>query len=452
VDSTGDTSANDTSDEVAEDGGGDGAEDPAADQGGEVAEDVVEEPEPSVVFELLPAGMAAGLGHVEVLDETATCVIPAVPYCQTWSAPVGAQVRITAPDNEDALFVSWEGVDCEIRECTFVPTNGQQVLARFRHNHNYVFATETQRSAVTLGSVANADTICNNEAAGNDWEGDYVAFLSTVTQDARTRLSGYRGWLVVYSQQPFLDLVGALESGRTLAHFGGGGVNVLTASTGQGAYDAVNGSCSDYTSEVGSINVGNGGWTGGRAFNYNTIPCTAEARLLCFERRVDRALELPPVTDRVAFVTEGTFTPTAAGRDAADDLCQAEADAAELEGDFLAVLSTEDEGPFDRFETTPAWVRPDGVRVLNGNPSRVCSQNIGFEAPVNLNASGTTYYVGDEEYWWGASTSCAALLNESCSDWTSTEGTTRSAWAANYNPGIDDAACNVPRHLLCFEN
>ena len=80
---------------------------------------------------------------------------------------------------------------------------------------NIAFVTSTSVQISTLGGHLGADALCAQRAeAGGLPSNTYVAWLSTSTVDAKTRLAGARGW-VRPDGLPFAD---TLESPRGGSH------------------------------------------------------------------------------------------------------------------------------------------------------------------------------------------------------------------------------------------
>jgi hypothetical protein len=318
---------------------------------------------------------------------------------------------------------------------------------------NYVFVSSV---LVPLGPtiVDDADALCIQLAEDAGIPGRYVAWLSTETTSAVSRLEGARGWMrpdgrpVVdrpvdltqgnFFYPPLLDETGAeLRSGE-----------ILTGTEVDGAVS--NDACQSWTvfekddATVGRSGSTHVGWTDRGA----TVSCdVASARVYCFGVDLDAPLEPQPVEGRAAFVTGSTVNADdgVAGFDA---LCQLEGEAAGLEGTFLAVVATSMHSAVGRFDLDgPPWVNTNGVPLAPSAAAAAVA--VHFDAPPAFTASGQAV---DGSYWTGAQ-SPSGDATGSCSDWTTTSGQGRShptssteAWDFG-----SAASCTNLRRILCFQ-
>lgn len=133
----------------------------------------------------------------------------------------------------------------------------------------------------------------------------------------------------------------------------------------------------------------------------NWSGCNAAYRLYCFG--VDKTLPVTrkPVSGRIAFVTQGTWTP-AGGPTTADSLCQSEAVGASLNGTFKALIATSAGSAQSRFEPIAPdslpWVRPDGVAIAPTAAELFTSTFL--NTAINQSADGLGYY-GLSGVWGG---------------------------------------------------
>ena len=93
----------------------------------------------------------------------------------------------------------------------------------------------------------------------------------------------------------------------------------------------------------------------------------------------------PIAADRRVFRTDQTFTGNLGGLDGADQLCQSEADAAELGGTWRAWLADSTGSPASRFiHSAGKYVRLDGVRLANDWNDLIDGE---INAPIDLTAT-----------------------------------------------------------------
>ncbi len=325
-------------------------------------------------------------------------------------------------------------------------------------NANRAFVTSIGFPLATIGSVANANTLCAQRAAAGGLAGTYVAFLSSTTVDARDQLGSARGWVRV-DGKPIADTLDDLLNGRLIHpivvdEFGqqignGAAVNLVTTGTGMdGRYDPV-GSCTDFTSTAGIIRSGEFYRTSQAAFTSPiVVQCDGNSRLYCFG--VDRStpVALAPQTGRLVFVSSASF-PIGTGIGAADTECQNEANAAARSGTFRAFLATSTTTAASRFSASGAtWVRVDGLPIAP-TAARVLAGSI--EIPVRLQLDGTPYA---DLVYFGASTTTSAPTIGHCTDWTSTAdsytyGLADHAYVGAYNAGA--RTCSIPARTYCLE-
>ena len=185
------------------------------------------------------------------------------------------------------------------------------------------------------------------------------------------------------------------------------------------------------------------------------IACSTQARLHCFGVDQIADVHVSPQEGRLVFVSEGEFAADS-GRDAADVLCQNEADAAALGGNFWALMALPDEAPIDRFDLEgPAWVRTDGLALFEHDQPMGETLAIG----VGLNARGEPIHTSHRA-WLGANSPFEpGTTATTCDAWTvlDPEGQAplASALAADWlgwqDYFKDTAECTKSYRLLCFE-
>jgi len=233
--------------------------------------------------------------------------------------------------------------------------------------HNYAFVTSTVHDPTTFGAdLSGADAICNQIADDAGLGTGYLAYLSTSTVTAPSRIGDARGWIRV-DGEPFVDRVDDLTAGRLFRplrvdeHGDDVGTAAGPVATGTDNGGTPTENCGDWTNAsmvyaAGDASLTTGGWS------LSTGPsCATAARLYCFGTTYDTPLAVTPASGRRAFLTVEAFVP-GGGLAAADALCASEAGLAGLSGTFLAMLPTSSATAASRFDLTgPTWVRLDGI-------------------------------------------------------------------------------------------
>jgi hypothetical protein len=195
------------------------------------------------------------------------------------------------------------------------------------------------------------------------------------------------------------------------------GETVWTGTPADGALPAD--TCGNWMNASGSTFTGrtDGGpasWTEG-----DSDSCAGTRRLYCFG--VDRMAPLtpdpPPAGSKVAFVTTQGFNPSQ-GIDAADVICQDQADTANLSGAYQALLATAGATAASRFPDllTSTYVRPDGVVIADG---ATLAAGTSLASGIWQNAGGS--YPSDESTsaWTGGITpSTAGTQGSTCNNWS----------------------------------
>jgi hypothetical protein len=325
--------------------------------------------------------------------------------------------------------------------------------------HNFVFVTSTKVLTFLLTTSA-ADSQCATAAAAAKLPGQYRAWMSSSTTDARAALAGARGW-VRTDGLPFVDTVDDLTAGRLLSP-------PLTDETGhilapmfQGEYVATgtkadgtrNGTvCHDWTDNAAYIQHG---YPDGTTYTWTsgvTASCTAMAHLYCFGVSLNTPLTVVPAQGRLSFLTQGTLKP-GGGVAAADALCAQEAVSASLAGTFKALLATSTASAASRFAA-------DGVRVrLDGIPLNVPGQSLfGTSAWLTtLNVTSTRGYEGNWGVWAGAhDLGSPGTKADSCQDWQ-VQSTAQTALIGNSSSiprrwdGGYPTSCDYPGRFYCLQ-
>jgi hypothetical protein len=327
---------------------------------------------------------------------------------------------------------------------------------------NIVFVTSATYNG-KLGGLAGADAICNALAKDAGLGAGFVAWLSTASVNASSRLGAARGW-VRTDGKPFADTVADLTAGKTLYpltrdELGAETPNAMVWTGTGGNGTATTDRCSDWTddgSAVGATQLGRYGTTrGGKSVwtNDSTARCDTELPLYCFQTSRSSVVVVPPPTGRVAFLSESDFDPST-GLAAADAMCAAEGAAAGLGGTFKALLATSTVSPASRFDTSgPAWFRPDGVQLTAVAAFLSIDK---LSAPIALHADGSVSAGDVTALAFTGSTSAAKVGSATCSDWSSSASSAQatvgyaSLFDATYISGQLEP-CSVPAGVYCFE-
>lgn len=328
-------------------------------------------------------------------------------------------------------------------------------------DHNYAFVSSETFVAGELGGSVEADLKCQALADDAGLAGNYVAWLSTATTDAKSKLAGARGW-VRTDGRPFVDDVTDLINGYTLFPLSVDewgqrldDVTVVTATdpTGVRYADADHGTCEDWTSADAQLATTGGVSDTGDAFwtlwDSLSIGCDASVHLYCFGVDADEPLDFQPSTGRVAFVTAQPLLPSV-GLEVADSLCAEEAGQGGLVGEFRALMATDTTAAVARLDLDgEPWVRPDGVPIVE-DPADLTDEIL---APIARTADGA---VADPSVaWTGAPDLESASSLESCASWTSLVGEARVGLSSRSTSAWFDAqslGCDADYGVVyCFE-
>lgn len=156
-------------------------------------------------------------------------------------------------------------------------------------------------------------------------------------------------------------------------------------------------------------------------------------------------------SERRIFVTATVQTGAMAGTAGADEICATQADAAGLEGEFKAWLSTLASPVSGRLvESTVPYVLVDGT-VIAADWDDLTDDSI--EAPINLDATGE---LRGGDVWTGTLPSGESYDGGDCEDFTSDSSGIRSLcgstqfvdtrWSAAQTP-----SCSTRLRLFCIE-
>ena len=331
--------------------------------------------------------------------------------------------------------------------------------------YNYVFVTSTTHVPGMLGSVLNADQICQARAQAAGLPGTYMAWLSTSTQSASDRIAGKqaRGWIRP-DHRPFTDSLEKLtqsdqvfyplridEQGSDIA---GTNFPILVATgTAKTGATAAGQTCNDWTQTGGTYAAGEATatavfWTASTPTN-----CTVEAHLYCFGVDSATPLSLSAEMGRIAFVSQDAFA-LSSGRPLADAFCQQQAAKFGLATpeSFLALLPLSSESAASRLNMSGAtWVRTDGVPWMAAASDLVAGKIL---TALNVDSQGL---YGSAISVWAGSADPNALGTQDCNDWTSTSGSVLMGRAdvsdprAFRDPWNNNATCSGPGRLYCLQ-
>lgn len=428
-------------DEDGDDDGGDGADDGAG-------------ADASVTAQLSLILEGSGAGVVTSTPAGIDC-----PGACSASFAAATSVVLSAAPAAGSSLAAWSAEGCgRAPSCEVQLVADTEVTATFALEPNLAFVTSTL-VASDFGGLAAADAICSDAAANAGLEGTFIAWLSTSDTSAIDRLDGASGW-VRSDGAPFADTPERLAAGEVFHPLRldetGAAVPlpvVVDVWTGTGPDGiATNFRCNDWiqtsgSGTQGSTAQGSLGWTAGL-----NSSCNGMRRLYCLG--IDRAAEVrpPPPGERIAFLTAGSFTPSAL--DAADALCVEEASAAGLDGEFVAFLATQAGSAVSRLETSgPVWTRPDGVPLADDVAAFFAGPL--WNTSISQTAAGD--YLGGL-VWTGAdSPTLAGDAASTCGDWASpmpsTQGTIGRASEVEVAEAFATSAfsCQFALPVYCFE-
>jgi hypothetical protein len=316
---------------------------------------------------------------------------------------------------------------------------------------NVMFVTST--SIPALSDLATSDAHCAERAAAAGLGGTFVAWLSTSTISASSRLGSARGW-VRRDGQPFADEVSELTAGQiffppSVDEFGNPSeANARTGTTGAGTYSST---CNNWTNP--DLLVGTGLSTSGtEAWTYrNAISCASSAPIYCFQVDGSTAsIVITATAGRRAFLSS-PWTP-GGGLTDADTLCRSDAMAAGLPGMYRALLGTSAASAASRFDDTAAtWVRLDGIPLAT-TAAQFFDGNL-IAAPA-LTTTGQYMAAG---VWTGDWPRNVTSTQYTCLDWLSAAATDTGiiGYSADTYLGVfaqgAPPSCSTSYRVYCLE-
>jgi hypothetical protein len=157
------------------------------------------------------------------------------------------------------------------------------------------------------------------------------------------------------------------------------------------------------------------------------------------------------------FVTSATYMGNLGGLEGADATCQAHADAAGLDGEFKAWLSTAVESAAERLtQATVPYARVDDVQVAANWNDLVDGL---LAAPISLDENGTPYTIN--RVWTGTAPN-GSHLPPDCQGWHADQAATEQPSATQGKNGVpnetgeawtgfDAAGCQGRFPIYCVE-
>jgi len=145
-----------------------------------------------------------------------------------------------------------------------------------------IFFTIPQFTGAGIGSLANADTICQTDAANRSFAGTWKAILSDETTNAKDRVT------IVYpviraTDGLTVDTANLFDGSLDTNKVNVSSVGVWTGSTADGVLSAGD-TCSNWTSTAGNGREGNAAIIDSRWFNNNTFSCALAFSLYCVDQ------------------------------------------------------------------------------------------------------------------------------------------------------------------------
>jgi hypothetical protein len=327
---------------------------------------------------------------------------------------------------------------------------------------NIVFVTSTMQAA-NYGGLAGADNLCQTRARAAGLAGTYVAWLSTGTTSAVSRLGTATGWKrrdgLPVANMP-ADLVAhkmfypirLTESGTDVFES-----VVHTATTDSGALNPGSTTCSGYTSADSQyITTGFSSGTSSLFTAFDSETCATPERLYCFgvSKQSAVAVEAPPMHRR-AFLTSGDWLPGGKGILSADELCASEALASGLLGTYMALLATTTASADSRFDKSgDPWIRSDGVQLAPTAAMLFSSEY--WDSALTTHANGS-YALGDIFVASGAtSLTVVGTAMLTCNNWMSSTGTVGGGLSGATRVGTlfakyTNYACSANIKLACLQ-
>jgi hypothetical protein len=388
--------------------------------------------------------VAGGTGQVKLPDGT-LCSSGTCHYI----ADYGSVVALDAEPTGAFYFGGWSGACAGFQNtCAPTLTHGLQVTASFTPA-NKMFVTGQTYAGGSIGGLAGADAICATRASAAKLSGHFVAFLTTSTVDARTRIAGARGWLR-FDGKPLLDaptdnkLFYPASIDDTGEDAGGSPVWIGENTTWNGVQQM----CGDWTSSSGQ---GAHAMTSDASLGVSAVgdPCSGIERIYCFQVDYQAKMTVPSTPGRFQFLHKGM--DASKGIAAFDASCQSDATAAKLPGTYHALVAGVGTTAASRFNSSGlVWKRTDDV-VLAASAADFLQGNI--TAPPALYADGTFGYSA----WVGALTlQTAGTAATTCNNWMTNDaasvGYTEYTQRSGFNPANNSSCNSTFFDLICLQD
>jgi len=311
------------------------------------------------------------------------------------------------------------------------------------------------------------DATCQTAAQAANLPGTFIAYASTSTTNASSRVASARGW-VRTDGMPVADKPAQLTGGSLWYpidhdengnYVGNPQTFVFSGTNASGTY-YTNYSCLDWTTSANTSSFSSGVPQGeGSVFETYYFPtCDKQGRLYCMQVTQNVPVTLTKVSGRYAFLSSAGFTT--GGLAAADAKCQSDAQAASLPGTYAALLATSTASAASRFSTSGStWVRPDGVPVFAQASDLTLYALV---APIMLGADGSWHEANFTIAAGASSVTATATLATTCQDWTSNSATDNYTIGLTgfdvYNGGQPFGAspqnpwpCTGPSQFICLQ-
>ncbi len=388
--------------------------------------------------------------------------------CTTQNALFADSLSLTAsvPNGSGLMFRGWGGACAQAgvaRTCSLYRPGSGAVTATFAAiDHNLVFVSSTAHAS-DLGSAQAYDARCNAAATAgginNATDDAYVAWVSTGTSDAQTRLGTARGFMrmdglpisdrigdTVWPLHGILNPVNFTELGDKVD------AEVRTGIADTGTLSIS--SCNNWGQTTGSYTYGRSstgphGWT-----EFGTKGCNMVSPVYCIMKTFNAPWTVPARSGKRIYLSTTPYLPNPTT--SPDQHCDAERPV-NLITPVMALLGSSTRVAADALMAGEDYVRTDGQLV--GSSFDLTSSTADLRSGIWQKADGS---YDTPTIWTGFGDSPFMLLLSNpaagthCNDWSSsTAGTGRGGSAlfttqlwVNSFASLD---CATPRHLVCVE-
>jgi hypothetical protein len=283
---------------------------------------------------------------------------------------------------------------------------------------NRAFVTAGTVTGATLGGLAGADAVCQDEAKTGGLSGTYLAFLSSSTTAAHDRFAASRGW-VRPDGEPLFDTIDDLLAGKLFMplDLDASGTTtrayVLTGTGLDGKVDTNYTTCNDWTGGTGPAMAGTTEYPPPDLIYGNSAGCTMQQHLYCLEVGHSVAVAPHAVAGRIAFLSK---TAALSGIAGLDNQCESDAVAAGLPAaTYIAAVATTTTTILSRITTDARpWIRVDGTQITTDGASLFGSGYL--MSYIDQDAAGS--YLNHVNTWTGASApNAVGTTTTTCADW-----------------------------------